>query len=74
MLTTGKVKKQERAEGGMKRPGQGWSQGKENWDADTLCLPAAPGSEGNLDEEHNQSALSLNLSHRTQHPQHVRSK
>lgn len=46
MLTTGKVKKQDRAEGGMKRPGQVWSQAKEKWDADTLCLPAAPGSEG----------------------------
>lgn len=46
MLTTGKVKKQDRAEGGMKRPGQVWSQAKEKQDADTLCLPAAPGSEG----------------------------
>lgn len=46
MLTTGKVQKQDRAEGGMKRPGQVWSQAKEKWDSDTLCLPAAPGCEG----------------------------
>lgn len=76
MLTTVKVKKQQIAEGGMKRPGQVWSQAKEK-QGSRRTLPASSCQQRRkkrVEKKHNQNAPCFSLSHKRQHPQHVMSK